>query len=172
MFCRKLMGDRSLGDDLYQDALVIAFTKVEDLRDPAAFRPWLYRIIVSTFHSTIRRPWWKRRAPLTAEAELRLTSRDPLSVHAARRWLNRAYLAISAEDQALVTLHELEGWAVSDLADLMGKSEGSIKARLFRARRKMKDSLLKYTRQAGQKGTARSISSRSEKCAAAKPGIE
>jgi RNA polymerase sigma-70 factor (ECF subfamily) len=146
MFCRKLIGDRDKSDDLFQDALLIACTRIRDLRDEAAFRPWLYRIIISTFRSTVRRPWWRRRVTLTPEIEDTLSTPDSADSVTARRWLERAFHAVSSEDQTLVTLHELEGWPVAELAALYGKSESAIKVQLFRARRKMKTALLRQSR--------------------------
>ena len=145
MFCRKLTGHRERGDDLFQDALVTALTGFDKLRNHKAFRSWLYRIIVNSFRSKIRRPWWKRLMPLTAETELTLTGDDPVEVHTARRWLDRAFRVLSTEDQALVALHELDGWPVIELARTFGKTEGAIKAKLFRARRKMKDALISFS---------------------------
>ena len=142
MFCRKLIGDRDNGDDLFQDALLIACTRLGDLRDEAAFRPWLYRIIISTFRSTIRRPWWRRKAALTKEVEDTLMTPDTLDSLTARRWLEKAFQVVSVEDRALVTLHELEGWQVAELATLYGKSASAIKVQLFRARKKMKAVML------------------------------
>ena len=150
MFCRKLIGDRDKSDDLFQDALLIACTKIGDLRDEAAFRPWLYRIIVTTFRSTVRRPWWRRRVTLTSEIENTLSTPDSVDSVTARRWLERAFQAVSSEDQALVTLHELEGWPVAELAALYGKSESAIKVQLFRARRKMKAVLLRQSRSSAE----------------------
>ena len=172
MFCRKLAGNRDQGDDLFQDALVIAFTRFESLRDRSAFRPWIYRILVNTFRSTMRRPWYRRLVPLTSEVELRLTGDDPVEVHAARRWLDRAFRALSAKEQALVTLHELEGWPISELADLYGKTEGAVKAGLFRARRKMKKALLGFSQ--GQKSHKAGNKEADEdgKCVVAKPGVD
>ncbi len=145
MFCRKLMGNRENGDDLFQDALVTALTRIDSLREKSAFRPWLYRILVNNFRSRVRRPWWKRVLPLTPEIELTLTGDDPIEVLTARRWLDRAFEVLSTEDQALVTLHELQGWPVSDLARTFNKTEGAVKAKLFRSRRRMKDALVKFS---------------------------
>lgn len=169
MFCRKLIGDRDRGDDLYQDALVIACDHFGELRSEAAFRPWLYRIIVTTFKSTVRRPWWRRRVPMTYDHETVLISPDPTDRHGARRWLDLAFRAVSADDQALVTLHELEGWPVAELAVLYGKTEGAIKAQLFRARNKMKTALLKSGRLAGMTSEHRLAR---EQCAVVKPETE
>jgi RNA polymerase sigma-70 factor (ECF subfamily) len=167
MFCRKLMGDRESSDDLYQDALVSALTAFPDLRNPAAFRNWLYRIIVNTFRSTVRRPAWRRLLALTPEIELSLAGSNPVDLYAARRTLARAFQGVSPRQQALVTLHELEGWPISDLADLYGKSAGAIKVELHRARRRMQKALEKYHRKALSK--AGKLKNKETRCAAVKP---
>jgi len=170
MFCRKLIGDRDRGDDLFQDSLVIACTKIGDLRDEASFRPWLYRIFVSTFQSTLRRPWWRRRLAMTPEIESQLLSLDPSDEIAARRWLGQAFQAVSADDQALITLHELDGWPLAELAVLFNKSEGAIKVQLFRARQTIKAALYKQSRKAIR--NSRRPTAVREQCAVPKPDTE
>ncbi len=169
LFCRKLAADRERGDDLFQDALVLALTRFSKLRDEKAFRPWLYRIIVNAFRSKTRRPWWKRRVALTEKMELGLTVENPVEAHTARRWLQRAMQVLSPEAQALVTLYELEGWSIAELASLHRLSEGSVKARLFRARCKMKKVLTEFA--LGEK--ARKGSRDKDKpCVVPKPGVD
>jgi len=171
MFCRKLIGDRDRGDDLFQDSLVVACTRLTDLRDEASFRPWLYRIFVNTFKSTVRRPWWRRRTELTPELEARLLTSDPTDQLSARRWLNHAFQAVSADDQALITLHELDGWPLAELALLFGKTEGAIKIQLFRARRTIKAALHKQSRATASGRRSLSTPAR-EQCAVPKPETE
>jgi RNA polymerase sigma-70 factor (ECF subfamily) len=168
LFCRKLIGDRDRGDDLFQDALVIACTKFGDLRNPDAFRPWLYRVMISTFQSSVRRPWWKRAKSLTPETESLLVTSDPADSHAARRWLGRAFEAIGADDQALVVLHELEGWSIKELADLQSQSESNIKVRLFRARKKMRQVLEQYRAKSRMDKATDSDESEAKGCVATK----
>jgi DNA-directed RNA polymerase specialized sigma24 family protein len=55
--------------------------------------------------------------------------------------LAQAFAAVSPEDRALITLHEIEGWTVTELAELYNKPAGTIKARLSRARAKMRKAL-------------------------------
>ncbi|MCP4569939.1 MAG: RNA polymerase sigma factor [FCB group bacterium] len=172
MFCRKLMGDRDGGDDLYQDALVNALTGFERLRNPKAFKPWFYRVMINTFRGTIRRPWWKRRVAMTAKIELQLVGDNPIAAHTARRWLKRAFEAVSPEEQALTVLHELEEWNIKELAELYGSTEGSIKARLFRARRKMKKALLKFSRKPVAQKAAPEMIRKGSRCDAVKPSVE
>lgn len=138
MFCRKLIGDRDAGDDLYQDALIKALNGFSNLKQHSSFKPWLYRIIVNTFHSQNRSPWWKKVIPMTAEIENISIDDNQLDRLTARRYLGQMFKALTSEQQALITLHELEGWPVNELAQLYGNTEGAIKAKLFRARNKMK----------------------------------
>jgi RNA polymerase sigma factor (sigma-70 family) len=172
MFCRKLTGDRDRGDDLFQDGLVLALTRFSSLRDHDAFRPWLYRILINSFRSSVRRPWWKRFVPITPELEWHFSGDDPLDQLTARRWLQRAFEVLSPEAQTLVTLHELEGWPVADLARMYGKTEGATKAALFRARKKMKNTLVKILEQAETNRTQETMNVEEESCSVAKPGID
>ena len=143
-FCRRLAGNREDGDDLYQDALVAALNKVETLRDEDSFRPWLYRIVVNTFRNRLRQPWWRRRGPLTEAALNRRKTEDPSPRYAARRWLERAIKPLTADERALISLYELEGWSVTELAELFQCPSGTIKARLSRTRKKMRKEIGKY----------------------------
>ena len=169
-FCRKLMGSRDDGDDLYQDALVCALTSFADLRDRNAVRPWLYRIVVNTFKNRIRRSRWKNLISLTPEIvdTVGLTT-DPSPAYAARRRLERAVEVLSAEDRALVTLFELEGWSLVELAGLTGKKEGAVKVRLFRARRKMRETLAGDLAHTDGAKSARPSISEEDICAVPKP---
>lgn len=140
-FCRKLTGDRDNGDDLYQEVLLTAMRKFGTLKDPAAFRPWLFRILINTYKNRQRNPWWRRRVTLTLELLESSASNDPREKYDSRRWLRWALLALSPEDRTMIILYEIEGWPVSDLASTFKRPEGTIKARLARARRKMRQKL-------------------------------
>ncbi len=143
-FSRKLMGNREDGDDLYQDALVLALTKFSSLKETAAFRPWLYRIIVNCFKHRFRTPWYRRVIPLSEEISATLKTPDPNHGFVVGRLLTKALGAISAEERTLITLFELEGWSIAELSRLYQKPDGTIKARLSRSRKKMKTALAKH----------------------------
>ncbi len=143
-FCRKIAADRQDGDDLYHDALLAAWRKFGTLRNVDSFRPWLYRIIVNRFKSRLRGPWWRKRQLLDGASLNEREVYDPAGIHTARRWLDRAFEALSPADKTLVILYELEGWNITELARIYGKPEGTIKSRLSRARRKMREKLLSY----------------------------
>ena len=171
-FCRKLMGNREDGDDLYQDALVKALSRFQDLSDHTAFCAWLYRIVVNTFKNRLRRPWYRRLLPLTVEIEDRVGGEDPAEGHAAKRTLRRAFRHLTPAERALVTLFELEGWSIGELAELHGANEGAIKVRLSRVRLKMRTALIKHAARSAAKAKVKTKTCEDEICVAAKPGAE
>ncbi len=142
-FCRKLCGSKDDGDDLYQEALLAAFQGFETLREPPAFRNWLYSIIIRRYRNRFRQPWWKRRTTLTPEiAENH--SFDPTERFDSHRWLNRALRALKTEERALMVMFEIEGWSIGELSEIFGKPEGTIKAKLSRSRKKMRETLVSF----------------------------
>ncbi len=171
-YCRKLMGNREDGDDLYHDVLVHALTKFNSLRDINSFRAWLYRIVINNFRNSIRRPWWKRLIPLTNEIEENGNNVSPENGYAARRHLERAFKVLSPNDQALITLVELEGWPIIEVAALVEKSEGSIKVRLFRARKKMRKALTAYSSEVKKTEAVKMLISEESICVVTKSDAE
>ena len=168
-FCRKLMSNREDGDDLYQDSLVSALTKFTTLRETKSFKAWLYRIIINGCTSRVRRPWYRRLIPIDEEIEQTVAGENPVPLQAARRRLEIAFRAVSSEDRGLVTLFEMQGWSVAELAEMTGKSEGSIKVRLSRARRRMRDTLSRYFAQADPREHIGTINSKDKVCVVTRP---
>lgn len=168
-FCRKLAGSRENGDDLYQDSLLVALSGFAGLRRIGSFRPWLYRIVVNTFRNRIRRD---RRAPI-----IELTDRTvsvapghaPDRAYAARHRLEQALRVLSSRERALITLFELEGWPVRELAPLLETTESNIKVRLHRIRKKMRRALLRADRDNSETGEDRR-QIEDDICVATKPG--
>ncbi len=143
-FCIKLVGSRDDGYDLYQDALLLAMRKFDTLADRSAFRAWLFRIIVNSFKNRCRGWWWRQRVVLTSEKFELLPGDDPGDRLTARRRLDRALAVLSPRDRALVILHEVEGWPTAELAAMFNKPEGTVKTRLFRGKKKMRDFLMRH----------------------------
>ena len=168
MFCRRLAGDATQGDDVFEDALIIAYRKFGQLRDENAFRPWLYRVMVNTFTSSVRSSWFRRRADLTPELEQTLVGDDPLDRHTANRWLQRAMGVLSPQQRVLITLHELEGWTMAELSELTGRPESALKSRLFRARNRMRKALEKFMARPEQEEPMSALADEETECNAAR----
>lgn len=141
-FSQKLVADPEQGDDLMQDALYDAWKGFSRLREAAAFKSWLYRIVINRCRTNLRQ--FKKRVGQTVPLIDDVADDKQARLRAARQRLNIAMECLSAKDRALVTLHELEGWSYPDLADMFGCREAVLRTRLTRCRKKMRKALRRY----------------------------
>jgi len=139
-FCRRLEGNRDDGDDLYQEAVLRALERFDGLKNEAAFKSWFYRIVLNRFKN--RRRWFRLRGLLGAVSNRSASEPacDPREEYAERLRLSRLLATLSPDDRALIVLFEIDGWTIADLAAMFGCPRGTIKARLFRARKKLRKS--------------------------------
>jgi RNA polymerase sigma-70 factor (ECF subfamily) len=168
-FCRKLTNNREDGDDLYQDCLVKALTQFERLESADSFRPWLYRIIVNSFRNRVKSPWWKKVLSSTPEFLESVSGKDPSLFYTARRRLEIAFRAVEPVDRALITLLEMHGWTISELAEMKNLSEASVKMRLSRGRRKMRKALMKHLKMSGSSRNENINFQKDKVCVVTKP---
>lgn len=146
-YCGRLAGDLTVGDDLYQDAVIRAYRGYEGLKNSDAFRSWFYRIIANTYKSRFRSSWWRRIIKHSEDINIaEIIQHNPSGQYEAKRRLEYAMGALSAEDRVVVMLAELEGWKISEIAEMFAVNEGAIKMRLSRARHKMRERLGKIYR--------------------------
>jgi RNA polymerase sigma factor (sigma-70 family) len=134
-----LMRDRGGAEELAQDAFVRAYRHLDSFDDRRPFYPWLAKITYRLAQSARQRR--AREARQRASLESTLTARpddDPASVLLAdeqAQCLWRAVQALPAGERAAVVLYYRNGLRVSDVAQVMGVSGGTVKTFLLRARR-------------------------------------
>lgn len=142
-FARSLCRSTVEGDDLFQEAMLLAFRKVDALRKDGAFRPWLYRIVISVHRSRCRRAFWRRFVPIGGEHESdagrtdeHLYRSDGWSADAAEanRRARNALAKLGAAQREAIVLFEIEGWLVEEIATLQRVSISAVKSRLARGR--------------------------------------
>ena len=139
--CR-MTGDPVLAEDLTQDTFVRAFGRLADFRGDGPFGGWLHRVATSVIFSALR----KRKRVLefeSAEEDLSVygqteTARDP---HLRDR-LDQAVASLESNHRLVFVMHDLEGYTHQEIAQAMGTPVGTAKARLSRARTKLKNLLL------------------------------
>ncbi|MEY4548036.1 MAG: hypothetical protein RL685_4231 [Pseudomonadota bacterium] len=127
-------------EDVAQDAVIIAFERLDTCRDPARFAAWLFQIVRN--HA---RNWLARR-------KLRDVSRDsspPEQLHggpapdaqAFRAQLVAALEQLSAAQREVVLLHDLDGWTHPEIAEALSISVVMSRQHLFQARQQLRGEL-------------------------------
>lgn len=128
-------------DDIAQEVFLRAFRNLGKFRGDAPFEHWLARIIVSACYDFLRKERRVReQVALDAiEFEMRDGTIDAaVSAGRAREVLAFAMRRLTAEEQLIVTLCEIEERSVREVAELTGWSESNVKVRAFRARQNLK----------------------------------
>ncbi len=128
-------------DDIAQEVFVRAFRNLARFRGEAPFEHWLSRITVSACYDFLRKERRIREQVSIDAAEWDF--RDDAIEHAvsagrARELLAWALQKLSADEQLILTLCELEERPVREVAELTGWSESNVKVRAFRARQNLK----------------------------------
>jgi RNA polymerase sigma-70 factor (ECF subfamily) len=132
-WCSRKSADPDLVDDVLQETALHALRRMPLLREPERMRGWLYRIMQRRLAEMSRdRPAW---LSLTTDP---VVPAPVLPDPRALRLIRRALRSLPARLRKPVRLHYLEGQPLRDVAASLRTSVNSVKARLYRARQKLR----------------------------------
>jgi RNA polymerase sigma-70 factor (ECF subfamily) len=135
-----VLRQREDAEDVAQDAFAKAFRSFRQLRDRERFRAWLVRM---TWRLALDRRRSDRRRLVredrSAVADIVDATDAEGSERAAHLW--RAIDGLPEKLRIVVVLANIEGHGVKDVGQLLGIPDGTVKSRLFDARRQLKESL-------------------------------
>ncbi len=150
----KLTGDPHDAADLTQETFLRVCTSIRYFRGEASFVSWLYKIASNVCVDRARRRTRKRTlsidAPLTLEDGecawvLRDDSPEPDVIAEStevREFVRRGIAALPVDYRTVVVLHDLQDLSYREIADVVGCPIGTVKSRLNRGRRALKQGLM------------------------------
>jgi RNA polymerase sigma-70 factor (ECF subfamily) len=135
---------RQDAEDVAQEAFAKAYRSFKHLRDRERFRAWLVRV---TWRLSLDRRRSDRRRAAREEREAagatgltrHLEDEAIATERCARLW--QAIDRLPEKLRVVVVLQAIDGHGVRDVAALLGVPEGTVKSRLFDARRKLQELL-------------------------------
>jgi RNA polymerase sigma-70 factor, ECF subfamily len=137
----RLTGDEDLALEYTQQAFTRAFLRLSTYRGDSSFATWLHRVAVNVTLSGLRKT---RRSQ---EVEQKLQSVAPRS-HTPRpgdpmlrRRIAEALDALPALYREAVVLHDIQGYTHDEIASILDIPAGTSKARLSRARARLRPML-------------------------------
>jgi RNA polymerase sigma-70 factor (ECF subfamily) len=128
--------------DITQNAFVKAYQKIDTFNPSYKFITWLYRIAVNETLNLISRR--KRRREFEYDPPAGVPSpEDDLELNEIGQYLNQALEAMSYDQRIVIVLKHLMLLPYSEIADILGIAEKTVKSRLFSARHVLREELLK-----------------------------
>jgi RNA polymerase sigma-70 factor (ECF subfamily) len=137
-----VLRNREDAEEVAQEAFVKAYRKFQSLRDRARFRAWLaritWRLALDRRRSALRR---ERREQAVAEPPPAPTVEDLAASSEFRERLERAIAELPEKLRMVLVLAAIEGRDLREVAALLGLPEGTVKSRLFLARKNLAEKL-------------------------------
>ena len=136
----RILRDVDLADDATQQALLAIWRDLPQLRDPARFDGWAYRLLVRACCSEAKKT--RRLAPNLLVMQLDESSAsDDIATVADRDQLERAFRRLSVDHRAVVVLHRHLDLSLVEVAEALGVPVGTVRSRLFYAMRALRAAL-------------------------------
>lgn len=151
-FGRRMCGDPDDAQEVLQDTLLKTFESIGTLKNPGAFKSWLYRILANACLMRRRKsqfleeevpiedvlpgkesldagvPWTQLPDRLVQNSEL-------------QRILEKALLSLPPAHRLVILMRDVEGLSTEETAQALGVNRDVVKMRLHRARAKMRNAL-------------------------------
>lgn len=155
-----ITGNRSDAEDVVQEAFVTSYFRIGELKNHSGYKAWLMSILIRLSYRTAKRH--KREYPDEYAQEIREQKEfenvmqngfaecgseewsSPLGQLITREEADRVMTAVNAlpaKQRVVIVLYYYDELSVEEIASMAGISAGTVKSRLFTARKKLKQLL-------------------------------
>ena len=150
----RMTGNSEDAADMAQEAFIKAYNSLTAFRGDSKFSVWLYRIVSNVCLDFLRSRSRKQTVSLSTEnddgEEVELDIAD--ETHSPEQLLDRSLTrdagrrglaALPPDHREILLLREIQGLSYEEIADALGLEAGTVKSRIFRARKKLCSFLIK-----------------------------
>lgn len=142
-----VLGRRDVIDDVAQQVWTAAWQRIGELRDPACWKPWLYRLARNAALDAGREISRRRKQIVSS-----VGFDEPTSIHTASEEppnaaseqaevVMQAIQALPVLYREPFVLRHVNGWSYQQIAEAMEMPADSVETRLVRARRMLREAL-------------------------------
>ena len=137
----RILNDIDLAEDATQQALLSVWQDLPQLRDPARFEAWSYRLLVRACYAEGRksRRWTPNMRMLSVHEP---TVADGTSHVVDRDELERGFRRLSLNHRTVVVLYHYLDLPLDRIADIVGVPRGTVGSRLHYATRQLRSALI------------------------------
>ena len=137
-------------EDLTQDSFLKVYKKRHLYNGSSGLYTWTYQIARNTVLDALRRDkvqrrifWWNETDTEPDDFKATESGDEALDRREQKQLLRRAMARLSEKDRLIITMRDLEGMSYDEVAEVEKLAVGTVKSRLFTARQRLKDELIK-----------------------------
>ena len=144
------VGNWQDAEDIAQNAFIRVFRNAKKFIGTAKVSTWLFRIVVNLCHDFHRKKKWTKWYSLSQDPDSNtapievydpMGPRDEIKNKEIMNAIDTCVEALPKQQKTVFYLHYIEGKKLSEIAEILDRTEGNVKANLFQARKKIKESL-------------------------------
>ena len=150
-FCMHLTKEKTSADDLYQDTFLEATKKLEAIRYEDNPKSYLLSVAIRLWRNRVRKRAWRNRiVPQSADTEPEQEKCDCADMSESivadeeKRMLWEAIDQLDDRYRIPLLLYYMEEQSVAGIAGLLAIPEGTVKSRLYKARKLLEKELEDY----------------------------
>ena len=138
------VGDPFLAEDVAQEAFIIAYQHLANLKEPAAFPGWFRTIVVRQCGRKTRR---RKFASMPFEQALAVAAPEPGPVKMAEQRETKAFVhdmlrSLPEGERQVTTLFYIADYSQKEIAEFLGVQVSTVKSRLHRARNHLRERMI------------------------------
>jgi RNA polymerase sigma-70 factor (ECF subfamily) len=139
----------AIAEDIVQDALIKAYEKLDTLKNQSGFFGWVKRIVINMALNHFDRSKWNVDVNTDDEYDFfdNISVDDTPEQNVLKDELTR-YMKVFVDSlpdklRVVLVMRELEEMSYEDISDMLDIPVGTVRSRLFNARKILKDRLIK-----------------------------
>ncbi len=141
--CLRMLSDGRTAEEATQDTFVRAWEAIGSFQFKSAFGTWLHRLGVNQVLTRLRSDK-RRESRVTVVEDLPEFEAEVMEAMPETRLdLECAIALLPAGAKEVLVLHDIEGYSYREIAEMLDTAEGTVKSRLNRARRLVREALNK-----------------------------
>ena len=150
----RVLRNKEDAEDISQEALVKVFKNIDSFNMQSTFKVWLYRIVMNTCLDfkrkkrivtySIDKPLEKDESEILQDIPDNSNNPDVIIQNKLEsQMLNECIEMLDDDFRTVIVLRDLQNLSYKDIASVLSCNEGTVKSRLNRARKKLRDIITK-----------------------------
>lgn len=149
----RMVGNPDDAYDMSQEAFIKAFNSLKSFRGESKFSVWLYRLTSNVCIDFLRKRKRRSELSLTEDdeeggqielADSRFTPESEVEKNELREAVKSGIESLPEDYRSVIVLREINGLSYEEIAEVTGLEAGTVKSRLFRARKRLCSLLVDY----------------------------